>query len=161
MTSLDELIDEARDGREVKRALSVKMVLQGIAPAQMCQLLNVSPPYVSKWKGRYEAEGAEALGLGYGGSEGYLSAEQRGELAQWIGAHETLTVGQVRDYVEERYGVVDQSKQSYYELLEAGGMSSHRSESVNPQRDEDQVLEGREESKKNWRRAGRRLSGGS
>jgi integrase len=47
MASLDELIDEARDGREVKRALSVKMGLQGIAPAQLCQLLNVSPQYVS------------------------------------------------------------------------------------------------------------------
>jgi len=34
----------------------------------------------------------------------------------------------LRDYIEEQYGVVYRSKQSYYELLEAGGMSYHRSE---------------------------------
>ena len=58
----------------MKRALGVKMVLQGIAPAQVCQILNVSPQYVSKWKGRYEAEGAGALGLGYRGSESHTVA---------------------------------------------------------------------------------------
>jgi putative transposase len=57
--------------------------------------------------------------------------------------------------------VVYQSKQSYYELLEAGGMSDHRSEKGNPKRDEAQVLERREEIKKNWRRDGRRLRGRS
>ena len=51
--------------REVKRALSVKMGQQGFSPAQICQVLNVSPQYVSKWKGQYEAEGATALRLGY------------------------------------------------------------------------------------------------
>jgi transposase len=161
MPSLDELIEEARDGREVKRALSVKMERQGIAPAQICQLLNVSPQYVSKWKGAYEAEGAAALVLGYRGSEGYLSTEQRREVEAWIGGHDTLTVEQVRDYVEARYGVVYQSKQSYYELLEAGGMSYHCSEAANPKRDEDQVVARREEIKKNWRRIERRLSGGN
>ena len=65
----------------------------------------------------------------------------------------------MRDYVEERYGVVYQSKQSYYDLLEVGGMSYHRSEKVNPKRDEAQVLARREEIKKNWRRGGPRASG--
>ena len=37
------------------------------------------------------------------------------------------------------------SKQSYYELLDAGGMSYHRSEKRNPKRDEAQVLARREE----------------
>ena len=67
----------------------------------------------------------------------------------------------VRDYIEERYGVVYHSKQSYYELLEAGGMSYHRSEKSNPKRDEGQVLARREEIKKNWRRVGTRSCGES
>jgi hypothetical protein len=41
--------------------------------------------------------------------------------------------------------VVYRSKQSYYQLLEAGGMSYHRSEKANPKRDEAQVLARREE----------------
>ena len=63
MQDLDEIINEATDAREVKRALSVKMERSGITPAQICQVLNVSPQYVSKWKGQYEAEGATALRL--------------------------------------------------------------------------------------------------
>ena len=161
MQDLNEIINEATDAREVKRAVSVKMGQQGFSAAQICQVLNVSPQYVSKWKGQYEAEGAVALRLGHRGSEGYLGEEQRQEIVQWIEAHETLPVEAVRDYVEEGYGVVYQSKQSYYELLEAGGMSYHRSEKVNPKRDAAQVLARREEIKKNWRRTGRRLSGES
>jgi putative transposase len=161
MQDLDGIINEATDAREVKRAVSVKMGQQGFSPAQICQVLNVSPQYVSKWKGQYEAEGAAALQWGHRGSEGYLREEDRQEIVQWIGAHETVSVEAVRDYVEERYGVVYQSKQSYYALLEAGGMSSHRSEKANPKRDEAQVLVRREEIKKNWRPGGRRLSGKS
>jgi len=161
MSSLAELIEETKEARELKRALSVKMVLSGIAVAQVGELLHVTPQYVRKWKGRYETEGVDALRLGYRGSESYLSVEHRQEIEEWIGAHETVTVEEMRDYIEEHYGVVYQSKQSYYELLEAGGMSYHRSEKGNPKRDEAQVLERREEIKKNWRRDGRRLRGRS
>jgi hypothetical protein len=45
--------------------------------------------------------------------------------------------------------------------LEAGGLSYHRREQVNPKRDEVQVLGRREEMKKNWRRTEARLSGES
>jgi transposase len=148
MQDLDEIINEATEAREIKRAISVKMGRQGFSAAQICQVLNVSPQYVSKWKGQYEAEGAVALRLGQRGSEGYPSEGQRQEIVQWIGGHETVTVEAVRDYVEERYGVVYQSKQSYYEFLEAGGLSYHRSEKVSPKRDEAQVLARREELKK-------------
>ena len=161
MHDIDEIINEATDAREVKRAVSVKMGQQGFSPAQICQVLNVSLQYVSKWKGQYEAEGAAALRVRYRGSEGYLREEERQEILQWIGAQETVSVEAVRDYVEERYGVVYHSKQSYYELLEAGGLSYHRTEKSNPKRDEAQVLARREEIKKNWRRAGRRLRGES
>lgn len=97
MRDLDEIINESKDVREVKRAVSVKMERNGMPPAQIGQYLNVSPQYVSKWKGQYEAGGAETLGLGYRGSEGYLSAEQRREVEEWIGGHETVTVEEVRD----------------------------------------------------------------
>ena len=65
----------------------------------------------------------------------------------------------VRDYVEARYGVVDKSKRSYYDLLEAGGLSSHRREKKKPNRDEAQVLARRKKKKKTWQRAGRTSCG--
>jgi transposase len=161
MDEIDEIINEARDAREVKRAVSIKMSAQGFRPVQICQVLNVSLQYVSKWKGVYEAGGGAALRLGHRGSESYLGEEERDAMLQWIGARETVSVEALRDYVEEQYGVVYRSKQSYYELLEAGGMSYHRSEKHNPKRDEAQVLARREEIKKNWDRGGARLSGES
>jgi transposase len=156
MQDLDEIINEAQAAREVKRAVSVKMSAQGFSPMQICHVLNVSLQYVSKWKGLYEAEGGVALRLGYRGSQSYLEEGQRQVILEWIALRETVSVEALRDYIEEQYGVVYRSKQSYYELLDAGGMSYHRSEKDNPKRDETQVLARREEIKKNWHRAGRR-----
>ena len=65
----------------------------------------------------------------------------------------------LRDYVEEQYGVVYRSKQSYYELLEAGGMSEHRSEEHNPKRAEAQIVARREEMKKTGTAVGRGRAG--
>jgi putative transposase len=94
----------------------------------------------------------------YRGSESYLSVEQRQEIEDWLGAHETITVEEVRDELEARYGIVYQSKQSYYDLLDASGLSYHGTEKGNPKRNQAQVRERREEIKKNWRRGGPRLS---
>ena len=54
----------------------------------------------------------------------------------------------LRDYIEYHYGVIYQSKQSYYDLLKAGGLSWHQTQAANPNRDEAQVLQQREEIKK-------------
>jgi transposase len=104
------MIEGWQDVREVKRAVSVKMGISGLTPAQICQCLQVSPQYVSTWKGISEAEGAAALGFGYRGSQSYLSAAQQEEIAEWIGGHEPLTGEAVRAYVEESYGVRYKSK---------------------------------------------------
>ncbi len=159
MNSLDEIINESTDPREVKRALSVKMGMMGITPAVIGQVLNVSLQYVSKWKGIYAAQGAAGLGLGYQGSRGYLTEAEREAVIGWINDHETLSVEALRDYLETTYAVVYQSKQSYYDLLEAGGMSYHHSEKANPKRDEAQVQARREEIKKRWHRIGQPSSG--
>ena len=42
MNSLDEIIDTSSDVREVKRALSVKMVMQGMSVSAVSEVLNVS-----------------------------------------------------------------------------------------------------------------------
>lgn len=143
MESLDKIINESKDAREVKRALSVKMALQEVPAAQISALLNVSAQYVSKWRVRYEAAGAQALLLGYQGSASSLSVEQREAICAWIQSHQSLTVEAVRDYLQEQYDVLYQSKQSYYDLMQAAGLSYHKSEPHNPQRDEALVVERR------------------
>jgi putative transposase len=156
MDSLDEMINQSRDPRELKRALSVKMGQEGYKPQQISQLLNVSEQYVSKWKGVYEAEGVKGLALGYEGKKPYLAVEQRAEVVNWLKEHPSLRLEELRDYLEERYGVVYQSKQSYYELMREGGLSYHRNEGVNPKRAEAQVLQKRAELKKSWQSIERR-----
>jgi transposase len=155
MSRLAELSEETKDARELKRALSGKMVQSGMAATQVGELLQVTPQYVRKWQRRYETEGGEALRMGYRGSEGYLRGEQRQEVEEWIGTHETVRVEEVRDYMAEQYGVVYRSKQSYYEVLEAGGMSYPCTEPGNPKHDDVQVVERREEIKKTGAAVGR------
>jgi putative transposase len=159
MDKLAQLIEETTDVRELKRALSVKLGEEGMTTEAIGTVLQVTPRAVQAWRRRYEREGVAGLQVRYRGSESYLSVEQRQELEDWLGAQETLTVEEVRDEIEVRYGIVYQSKQSYYDLLDASGLSYHRTEKGNPNRDEAQVLERREEIKKNWHRGGKRLSG--
>jgi hypothetical protein len=52
MHDIDEIINEATDAREGKRAVSVKMGQQGFSATQICPVLNVSLQYISKWKGQ-------------------------------------------------------------------------------------------------------------
>lgn len=158
MKSLDEIINTSQEAREVKRALSVKMALQEVPTSQITALLNVSPQYVSKWRIQYEVTGAEGLRLGYGGSESYLSQSQREEICHWIQSQASLSVEALRDYIEEQYEVLYQSKQSYYDLLQAAGWSYHKSEKRNPKRDEALVLERREAIKKSYSSTGKRSS---
>jgi putative transposase len=99
---------------------------------------------------KYQSGGVQALLLGYQGSESYLTQEQRTESVKWISAHESISVEAVRDYIEDNYGVVYRSKQSYYEMMQEAGLSYHKSEKTNPKRDEEQVLGRREEIKKKW-----------
>jgi putative transposase len=132
----------------LKRALSVKMGQEGLKPQQISRILNVSEQYVSKWKGVYEAEGVNGLRLGYEGRKPYLTVEQRQEVINWINGRTSLRLEELREHLEKTYGVLYQSKQSYYDLLSEGGMSYHRSEAMNPKHDETQVLEKREALKK-------------
>ena len=112
MNSLDQIINDSNDAREVKRALAVKMQQDGIAPAQIAELLNVSEQFVSKWKQRFEQFGAAALQLAYTGSRSFLSEEQREATLSWINEQETLTIEQLAGYLEEQHPVQYQSKQA-------------------------------------------------
>jgi putative transposase len=158
MDKLTQFIEETSDVRELKRAVSVKLRERGMATEAVGEVLHVPVRTVRAWAQQYERDGGEGLRVQYRGSESYLSVEQRQEIEDWLGAQETMTVEAVRDEIEARYGIVYQSKQSYYDLMEASGLSYHRTEKGNPKRNEAQVLERREEIKKNWHRAGKRLS---
>ncbi len=150
METLDDIINDATDPRETKRALTVKMLQTGLSPQAITNLLNVSEQYVSKWKIRYEKDGIAGLRLAYRGKTPYLTPAQQHQVVEWISTHDTITIEALRDYIEDQYEVIYASKQSYYDLLAEGGMSYHRTLAVNPKYDEEKVLEKRDEIKKKW-----------
>ncbi|MBW4443852.1 MAG: helix-turn-helix domain-containing protein [Plectolyngbya sp. WJT66-NPBG17] len=84
LQDLVEFIQQTQDARELKRALAVKMTLQGIMQRKIMALLQVTSGFISKWKGIYERQGASALKLGYQGGAGYLSAEEQQRVIEWL-----------------------------------------------------------------------------
>jgi len=148
MLNLEDIINNSEDVRELKRALAVNMRTEGTDVSAICGGLKVSDSYVSKWKIIYEKEGAEGLLIKYKGSKGYLSAESRKEIIGYIEKCEHISTEELRDHIEEKYGVVYKSKQSYYDLLKAGNKSWHKSQKNNPKRNEERVILRREEIKK-------------
>ena len=112
-------------------------------------LLDVSDSFVSKWKIIYENEGASALKVNYQGGTGFLTEVQHIQIMVHLKNQPHCSVEELRDYIERQFGIVYQSKQSYYDLLKEAGLSWHQTQAVNPKRDEGQVLLKREEIKKN------------
>lgn len=147
MSTLEDIIDSL-ENLEVKRALAVKMFIVGFKTNDICKLLNVSDSFVSKWKIIYENEGASALRVNYRGGTGFLTERQRIQVLVHLKNKPHCSVEELRDYIEDQFGVVYQSKQSYYDLLQAGGLSWHRTQAANPKRDDGLVLRKREEIKK-------------
>ena len=147
MSTLDDIIN-LTENLEVKRALAVKMFFSDFKVEDICKLLNVSDSFVSKWKIIYENKGAGALKVNYQGGSGFLTEQQHIQILLHLKDKPHCSVEELRDYIEDQFGIVYQSKQSYYDLLKAGGLTWHQTQAINPQRDEQQVLQKREAIKK-------------
>jgi transposase len=124
--TLEELIMSNPEPRELKRALAVKMRLQGMKHDQIQPVLGVHSSYISRWESRYRQEGVAGLHSKYQGSRGYLTQTQRQEVTDWIQQENQRTLWELIDYLEKHYEVVYSSVQSYYDLLKQAGMSWHR-----------------------------------
>jgi len=77
LEELDKFIGSNPKPRELKRALAVKMLAQGLKTETIQQALGVSAPFISKWKVQYAWNGIQALKVKYQGSKGYLSQRDR------------------------------------------------------------------------------------
>ena len=145
MLTLEQIIDTNSDSRELKRALAVKLVLEStLKNNEIANFLQVSEAFVSKWKNIYEQQGAEALLLGYNGKRSYLLATEKDEIVSFLKQKKHYSIEELRDHIEEKYHVVYKSKQSYYEIMDAAGLSWKKTEKSNPKKDETLVLQKQE-----------------
>lgn len=147
--SLEAFLDQVKDKREYKRGQAVKLDLAGYARKATAAALSVSVNFVSKWRLQYNRHGAPGLALSYQGSKGYLTEEDKEQVLEWL-AQQAPHVGRetLETYLESEYGVRYKSTSSYYELLHQAGISYKKRQGVNPKKDEQKVLEKREEIKK-------------
>lgn len=145
MQELDTFIESNPDSRELKRALAVRMTLQGYSHREIMKILQVCSGFISKWKGEYIINGIEALKLGYKGSKGYLTQEDKKEVFRWLDQEENWILSELEYYIAQRFGVVFAAKSSYYDLFHEAGISWKKSQKKNPKKNPELVAKKKEE----------------
>jgi transposase len=136
---LTAFLAEKRDSREYRRALAVKLALQGYLYETISDMLAVTPGFVSQSKKAYETQGTQGLTLKYQGSQPYLSEEARHNVIDWLKAQQEWSVERLSEYIETNYGVVFRSRQSYYQLLAEADITYKQAQRINPKRDPERV----------------------
>lgn len=135
MDELTEFIQSNPDPRELKRALAVQMVLQEYTYFAIRDVLQVSVSFISKWKQIYKTQGVAGLALQHRGSLGYLDTRQRQAVIDWLKEKNYWNLSELQQHLEDAYDVVFASKQSYYELFSAAGISWKKTQKRNPKAD--------------------------
>ena len=84
LLELENFIASNPDPRELKRALAIRMLIEGVCRETIQKILGVSSPFISKWKINYALHGIEGLLLNHQGSRGKLKPEKRAEIIQGL-----------------------------------------------------------------------------
>ena len=148
MQALTEFIQTARDSRELKRALAVKMLLASDSRAEIAEVLAVSESFLDKWRRVYRRDGVAGLRLRYRGSSGYLAPVDKRAVLAWIRTQTCWDVRRVQAHIWEQYGVRDKSRQSYYALLKEARQSWKKTQHRHPEANEAHIAAKRAEIKK-------------
>ncbi len=141
IAELQNFIAVRPDGREVRKALAVKLVYQGYLYDEIQTILDVSRGSITGWKQAYEENGIDGLRLNYQGRKSHLSYEQREEVLSWLQTKDTWELGELEYKLAFDYDVVYQSKQSYYAIFEEAGISWKKTTKLNPKANPDAVAE--------------------
>lgn len=139
MNDVNELLKTTRESRELKRALAVKNTLAGRPWREVAEELGVCESFIGKWRHRYTLHGVEGLKLGYKGSSGYLTDDEKAEVRTWLQEPQRQNIGSLRAYLQRQYGIVYHSRQSYYALMQEAKLSWKKTQKRNPKADPEQV----------------------
>ncbi|MFN5513547.1 MAG: transposase [Cyanobacteriota bacterium] len=121
LQALEEFIDKTLKPLELKRALAVRMWIEGIEAKKIQDILGVSAAFISKWKVCFAIEGVEGLKLKYKGSKSFLDSLERQEVIEWLQSKNHCMLEELEAHIEEKYGVKFKSRTSYYELFREAG----------------------------------------
>ena len=132
-----EFLKKPLTGRETQRALAVKLVLEGYRYQAVKEILSVSSGFISKWVNAFNFGGVESLKSGYQGSKSYLTQSERTEVIEWLIEQKAWDISELEVYLIEKYDVVYQSLQSYYQILKEARISWQKGQQVNPRYQEE------------------------
>jgi transposase len=102
MADLVNLIKSNPDSRELKRALAIKISIEGQPDRIITQILGVTKSFIRDWKKAFKEEGIAGIKLGYQGAKGKLTIEQRIEIIEWLKNNGESTVKFVQN-LQRRY----------------------------------------------------------
>ncbi|TFI55134.1 IS630 family transposase [Mastigocladus laminosus UU774] len=139
MAELQEFIALGSNVREVRKALAVKLIYQGYRYEEIQTILDVSVGSITAWKQGYENNGIEGLRLNHKGRKSYLSNEQKVEVLSWLQTKNCWELGELEYKLAFDYDVIYESKQSYYDLFDAAGISWKKTTKLNPKSDPEVV----------------------
>lgn len=155
--TLEQFIRSNPPPLELKRALAVQMNQHRQSYRDIRDILQVSVGFITASRQSYERAGVEGLHSNYWGTQGYLSAQQKQELFTWLDGQDAWTWEEVINHIEDEYGVVYQSLQSYYALLKQAGFSWKKAQPVHPDKDDKLIQEKKEKLQSYWQRIEPRL----
>lgn len=141
IAELKEFIALRPNVREVRKALAIKLIYQGYLYEEIQSILNVSLGSISGWKRAYELQGIDGLRLNHKGRISYLMSEQKEEVLSWLQTKNCWEIGELEYKLAFDYNVVYESKQSYYNLFDAAGISWKKTTKLNPKANPDVVAE--------------------
>jgi putative transposase len=117
------------------------MALQDESYANITELLSMHKSCISSWKPKFVTQGLAGIKLAYKGAHSYLTPAQRTEVFAWLKAAQYWNLEALVTYSDEHYGLICQSKQSYYELFSSADISWNKSQKLNPKLDPKLVKE--------------------
>ena len=139
LDQVNTFLDTTKDAREYKRAMAVKLLLLEFEPRDIAELLHVTESFVSKWKGLCSEHGVDVFVLKYHGYQGYLTSEQRQTIIEWIKIQKIRNIDDLITFIRTNYHIEFKSRQSYYDLFAAAGITWKRAQSQHPDKDLDRI----------------------
>ena len=136
---LTDFIKSNPNEKEMRRALAVKLAIEGYRYRQISKILAVSVGFITKWSQAFKSGGLTALKSSYRGGKGYLNPNERQAVIQWLIEQKTWDISDLEVYLIEKYDVVFQSRQSYYQLLKEARITWQKGEQVNPRQDPEAI----------------------
>ena len=79
-TALEQFIQTTSEARELKRSIAINMHQDNIDRKIICQTLQISSSFISKWKKIYDEKGIDGIRLQHKGSRSKLKKEEKEEI---------------------------------------------------------------------------------